>query len=153
MREIKFKIWLPYSKVMMQPKDIITIWESILNGVTIGQMKQWVHLQYTGLIDKNGKEIYEGDIVKSEAFHGSIEATMYETEMKKQGKLVDWMKLDVILGHPHGHYIMRPLNDMEDMTYTGNALPGKSTFETDFEVIGNIYENPELLKHSVGMRN
>lgn len=66
-------------------------------------------MQCTGLKDKNGKLIFEGDIV-NESIVG------YETTIKS----VDWIE-DVMAGFN--------LNN-----------------EGDYEIIGNIYENPELLK-------
>jgi len=73
--------------------------------------------QYTGLKDKNGKEIYEGDIVVN---------TYYDDgEMYK----VLWVEDSVAFG-------MESLDDME--LY---KLPLES-----LEVIGNIHENPELLE-------
>ena len=73
--------------------------------------------QYTGLKDKNGKEIYEGDIVVN---------TYYDDgEMYK----ILWVDDSVAFG-------MESLDDME--LY---KLPLES-----LEVIGNIHENPELLE-------
>lgn len=73
--------------------------------------------QYTGLKDKNGKEIYEGDIVKTNDF--------YEC-----GELVFKGKTEVI------ENILDYINTVKSIDTTG-------------EVIGNIYENPELLKKGV----
>lgn len=70
-----------------------------------------IMLQHTGLRDKGGKEIYEGDILKysgQSKFYDSI-------------KIVTW----------------------ENKTAFNGFLISKST---DYEITGNIYENPELLK-------
>ena len=67
--------------------------------------------QYTGLKDKNGQEIYEGDVLRylgQSRFYDSV-------------KIVVW----------------------ENKTAFNGFLISKST---DYEIIGNIYENPELLK-------
>ena len=77
--------------------------------------------QYTGLKDKNGKEIYEGDIVKS--IGGKIGYVVFLAQ--EMGYVVVWDNCDTRLGHRNrgGGY--------------GDDL--------SIEVIGNIYDNPELI--------
>lgn len=75
--------------------------------------------QYTGLHDKNGKEIYEGDIVQG------LFADQEELEIKGQ----------VIYSNGQASYIIIASNNDEwELGYLDNL-----------EVIGNIYDNPELL--------
>jgi len=70
--------------------------------------------QFTGLYDKNGKEVYEGDVIKYKQHHFNSE------HISEKIKAVQW-KYD-----RWGIY----------ETHAG---------ESDIEVIGNIYQNPELL--------
>lgn len=81
---------------------------------------EWQLMQFTGLTDKNGKEIYEGDILG-----GTPNMHIMEVFMGKYGLCIRFTDL--------GHKYTVPL--MDDL------------FDNfDVEVIGNIYENKELLK-------
>jgi len=79
--------------------------------------------EFTGLLDKNGKEIYEGDIIEENSWVGKrINTVIYRNDL-------------VGFGTPDGrNYIS--LSD-------GDTSP-----KPKFIVIGNIYENPELLNES-----
>lgn len=74
--------------------------------------------QFTGLLDKNGKEIYEGDIIKG--FDITIEVWYSEDRACFMAEMKE------------------PQNDMVDI------LGGYDTAR--MEIIGNIYDNPELIK-------
>lgn len=128
MREIKFRAWNPVLKRMSYGRDLQHIgmqystsrdsWV-VLNTVE-GKDVDEILTQFTGLLDKNGKEIYEGDIVKYSL--DNVEPENGKTD-----------------------YI-------ENVTLEGGCFcvdgytPLYAAIDWDLEVIGNIYETPELLK-------
>jgi uncharacterized phage protein (TIGR01671 family) len=129
MREIKFRAWEKATQEMIS--DFLI--ES-KDGECFGKYSQeahpeWILMQFTGLKDKNEKEIYEGDIVKSSV-------------------------RNLIVGFANGHFMIHGGNKPEDiLTYNHEdlwkALGKISKFEKEenrVEIIGNIYENPELVK-------
>ena len=85
--------------------------------------------QFTGILDKNGKEVYEGDIVKA------VE-TWSEIEIKEYVFSVEWDRCCAILKRTNPKQIFDFLEFMDDE----DCIP------TTIEVIGNIHDNPELVK-------
>lgn len=130
-RPIKFRAWHRFTKIMF--KHVCKLEFSNWNGeehhlvsvfarnhddqARLDEAKNWELLQFTGLKDKNGKEIYEGDIVRSIYGIGFIEfrdGVFIMHVPKDHSRVNDWFACD--------------------------------WNQRSIEVIGNIYENPELVK-------
>ena len=122
MRQIEFRAWDKNSKKMVKV-DHLT-WNKGVKGLSeINQeMPKWfILMQYTGLKDKNGKEIYEGDVVLMDGTNKKLYPnwdTQYEPRRKVYIK-IEW-------------------------GYAGFVVGGIDIDKS--EIIGNIYENPELLE-------
>ncbi|NFC76723.1 hypothetical protein EXM99_08180 [Clostridium botulinum] len=125
MREIKFRAWNNSHNTMEY--DIQNDYDCILScfgGFLNNEF--WEVMQYTGLKDKNNKEIYEGDIVNIEIKDKTIKNKIIATS----NEVVEYKdcKFGVVWGW-HRDFI---------------CLDG--FYNTDFKIKGNIYENPELLE-------
>lgn len=121
MREIKFRAWngidsRPESRMIYQP------YFSVDFKVIMPDGNEWdlPLMQYTGLKDKNGKEIYEGDI----------------------------FDMGVVIfsrGCFNGCYISGSTNE-DGWDYSDEWEDGLEKYAIRNEIKGNIYENPELIK-------
>jgi uncharacterized phage protein (TIGR01671 family) len=122
-RKIKFRAWNDISKEMLyHGKDI----QGLIWWNEFGEIQSLAKaelMQSTGLKDKNGKEIYEGDIIKS--------------KISFEGK-----------GIPHMGEVVydKELASFATKNLSGNTLICRQQLNT-FEVIGNKYENPELIEN------
>lgn len=97
--------------------------------IDLSKQDEIVLMQYTGLKDKNGKEIYLGDILQT-------------------SNLTDH-SIDIWDKNVHGLTICQELDDRLGFTFSNWHPKYDEDSVYDFryiEVIGNIYENPELLK-------
>ena len=128
-REIKFKAWNKeanrFSKPFTLKSDVLNYTDDDGLGI-VKSLTNEIILQYTGLKDKNGKEIYEGDIL--------------ERVDTKQTFLVIWNKDCYLVRMIYDSWLNKNvLNHKKD-----GSLNFMTTFE--IEIIGNIYENPELIE-------
>jgi hypothetical protein len=111
MRKIKFRIWGGFQMWYCGIQDI--------SDFLASRQKSCDHIlqihEFTGLKDKNGKEIYEGDILMNQA------------EAKREIKRTTYGEYKLFCGKHSGSF-------------------NEWIKDTEWEVIGNIYENPELLE-------
>ncbi len=130
MRPIKFLLWdTKHEAFVNEPYYAISLLGTIqIEGHTSIEPKRYIILQFTGLVDKNGKELYEGFIVKTSR------------------------NLKAVVEYGNGAYWFN--------TYKFYPGPGKRSLLTgkprskayatqkskNWETIGNIYENRELLE-------
>ena len=87
--------------------------------------------QFTGLHDKNGKEIFEGDILQLKKLDGSV--LLYKIFCVKGG----------FAFNTHQDDFYKP--QIEIYFYESTSDMQNSSFISTLEIIGNIFENPELL--------
>lgn len=120
-REIKFRAWDSDDKTMWYmeklesdqlPNEVLSVFLDEYYGCDL--------MQYTGIKDKDGKEIYEGDIVSRPKYN---------------------LTYVVVFDEKNAGFELKRIPDKSALTFMELRA-----FEEKTEVIGNIYQNPELLK-------
>ena len=122
MREIKFRVWDAHKRMWTEYRihDGVVYFLDKSTGVWVGKYdkryKEFDFMEYSGLRDKNNKEIYEGDIV---------------VQNNKRHR--------VIFDEENARFCIR--DDEFELNVSFTNMNNKR-----MEVVGNIYENPELIK-------
>lgn len=116
MKEIKFRAWDTTDNTMYRNIQNGNVFADFLHSGTFEIM------QFTGLKDKNSKEIYEGDVIRNE--HDEFK----DYSVLWSAKVGAWIL--------NGHNCSNSYND----------ILTKFSPSEFWEIIGNIYSNPELLK-------
>lgn len=118
-REIKFRCWDTVSKLWVGG------WKITQSGVKSYE-KGYVWMQFTGLLDRNGKDIYEGDICKM-----------------KFGGIGDEFIISIRWDFSGANWQFDDHTSFDDGVGLGN-FDFNCGIANDSEIIGNIYENPNL---------
>lgn len=135
MQNLKFRVWngsmfvRPHQKgYEFQPWYLLSFSGEIVSADNQGafvdsNQDKYVIQQFTGLLDKNKKEIYDGDILKCKSYDGWFDEV--------------------------GHYYIGEVEfrsiQVNEYYETGWCV-NSSKIPVDCEVIGNVFENPELFK-------
>lgn len=124
MREIKFRAWSEYSNQMID-------WVAMMNEPTTCSVlngdDEKIHvMQYTGLKDKNGREIYEGDVYSYELYKVFVSGGHVEETTEKSVDVVEFIDGAFC----HGEELLADVLEWDE--------------SVKYE--GNIFENPELLE-------
>ena len=116
-REIKFRVWNRETNTWVHGpgQEVNLFGECILlgafmNGITLEGLNKCIALQYTGLKDKNGKDIYEGDFLKGFEFPVAFRDGCF----------------------------------FVGIAYDLTEVPIYELSSGEIEVIGNVFEHPEL---------
>lgn len=130
MREIKFRAWNKYN---MSYDELTVVGPDIgLNALLKNVQRNFTLMQYTGLKDRNGREIYEGDILKS-----------------RENDEV-WRVDEMLPAHRQSH--VTNIGYFCGKTYNSRAssaaydnIDDWMSWPEMYEIVGNVYENPQLM--------
>ena len=129
MREIKFRVWDSERKRMSLPfkLDGFTIFftDDTIPFQFLSDTNRFKIMQYVEFSDKNGKEIYEGDILRT--------TVIFAWDLYLDNDIEETEVITTVVEYRPPKFTQRRVDD--GLLYTFDM--------EDFEVIGNIYENPE----------
>lgn len=143
MREIKFRAWDKVKKIMRSSVlSLSWLYGESLNDISVdtengpedGNIDNFIIMQYTGLKDKNGREIYEGDIVH------------LWNKYSDDGIKHDWGKWEVYFCGDRWRLKNGDIEYDNGDYYHGYEVNWGDNNTSFIEVVGNIFENPEILK-------
>lgn len=127
MREIKFRAWDNVNKIMLD--DVTTGTITICDKGNKSYSKDCIFMQYTGLQDRTDRDIFEGDIARIEDYYENVRIG--------------------IIAFDSGTYKLQNTRQSfyyefgSDAEYDWESI--ENVDEDNIEILGNIYENPELL--------
>jgi len=133
----KFRAWLKEEKKMVDVEGLEFVDGKVysmrckIDGVVYYYLALFALMQSTGLKDCNDREIYEGDVIK-------VSDGLYEIDEENPFVVVKW-------DEEAGGYTMKDFTGEFDALNIGWQIADKFV---RVEVVGNIYENPELLEEA-----
>ena len=130
MRETKYRVWDKEEKTMRTLEQIYKIGGVKIWSDNLDTEENFILLEYTGIKDKNGEEICEGDIIQGELLvmrWNEAKHTEYEDEVVIKPIVVKRSEFGFL---PFIYWLVKYLDILE----------------MRIEVIGNIYENQKLLE-------
>lgn len=130
---IKFRSWDGKEMILLD-----SFYEIQRQNLTKEEVENVLFLQFTGLLDKNGNEIFVGDILKFFYFQKPLG--------EKEGN--DEEIIGVCLIYPQNG-VRCVVGETHFLVHENHAqFPNWEDFYThDFEIIGNVFENPELIEN------
>lgn len=146
MRELKFRIWLDKASQMVYPdkRGLLKLSNDktyFLNAIgqlvepDNSQLMSVVVQQYTGLKDKNGNEIYEGDIFRIEEDDDIFYVVIFWVK--------EWCMFCSLLVDEYHNYKMKGVKSLDEPMFWTYSL--EDTDSRKHFLCGNIYENPSII--------
>ncbi len=147
MREIKFRVWQVSTSKMITAERIRQI-SVLAMDPTLPEREHFLCLpllpdfnlmQFTGLHDSEGAEIYEGDIV---------EFTYWWFDGSERDSYLSGV---IVYEEKHMAYALQGIKNKEWLAHIGSEVADTTNFaffnfeDADFRILGNVHENPDLL--------
>lgn len=137
MREIKFRAWDKLEEEML---DNEAIFGNELCVQTGHQDEDFIFMQYTGLHDKNGAEIYEGDIVIQDGY------PWFDANTLNYVGVIEWVYSQWQVIYKSVNALKRGVSNGINIGLNDDGV--NEDEQSDWEVIGNIYEHSYLLDNN-----